>query len=268
MRVTGGLGVRWTIGDVSERGFQALALSVWGAWRVFGAGAGYTICVNTIDVDEARRRTGELPEPVIWRAAGEVPRWLATRLGPGMAEGVAWKFAPLRVYEDRHELALDNDVVLWSMPRAIAAWLDDRSSRCLLAADVRCGFGQYASLCGPEPRNSGIRGLRPRWDLEAALQAILATRPSAVLTSELDEQGLQVAALSRAAAPFVVGVDEVTICSPFPPHVPHLGRAGAHFVGVNARKLPFFFAGRPATEVRAAHWDAFLPEVRRRVGRG
>ena len=30
------LGVRWTTGDASARGFEALRLSLWGAFRLFG----------------------------------------------------------------------------------------------------------------------------------------------------------------------------------------------------------------------------------------
>ena len=49
-------------------------------------------------------------------------------------------------------------------------------------------------------------------------------------------------------------LDEVTICSPFWPHLPHLGRCGAHFVGTNARHIPWNYYDRPADEVIAEHW--------------
>jgi hypothetical protein len=53
----------------------------------------------------------------------------------------------------------------------------------------------------------------------------------------------------------VVTLDEVTICSPFHPHLPHLGRCGAHFVGINVRRIPWSYYGPPATEVRLKHWQ-------------
>lgn len=37
------VGVRWTIGDVSDEGFEALRLSVWGAFRLFGEDAVYAV---------------------------------------------------------------------------------------------------------------------------------------------------------------------------------------------------------------------------------
>lgn len=259
------LAVRWTIGDVNPRGFAALRASAWGAWRLFGPGARYRVYVNTISVGDARARCGALPEAVEWGAARlPPPPWLAGALDAGMAEGVAWKLLPPRAFPDDHELALDNDVVLWDVPGAVRDWLEGRAPF-VLAEDVRPCFGRFAALCGDRPLNSGVRGLPPGFGFDGALRAALARLPGP-LCSELDEQGLQVAAL-RASGPIaVVGVDEVTICSPFPPHLPHLGRAGAHFVGLNTRRLGFRFEGRAAEDVRAEHWDAHLPEITRRVG--
>ncbi len=259
------LAVRWTIGDVAPRGFAALRASVWGAWRLFGPEARYRIYVNTVAIEDARARCGAVPAAVEWCAAGaRLPGWLAGALDAGMAEGVAWKLVPLRAFPGDHELSLDNDVVLWDLPQAIRAWLDGRA-RFALAEDVRACFGRFAALCGARPLNSGIRGLPPGFDLEAALRGVLARCPG-TLSSELDEQGLQIAALLAAGPAAVVEVDEVTICSPFPPHLPHLGRAGAHFVGLNTRRLGFRFEGRDAESVRAEHWDALAGEVAWRVG--
>jgi hypothetical protein len=258
--------VRWTVGDVSPQGFEALRLSIWGAWRIFGASARYGVCVNSMTLEDARERTGALPVEVLWHdASGQVPPFLATHLDSGMAEGVGWKFSPLRLFPGRWEISLDNDCILWELPAALRAWLEEGDTgRCALAEDVRACFGQFADLCGPEPRNSGIRGLPAGFDLEAALRRVLDERPVA-LTSELDEQGLQVAALSAERPPHVVSLDDVAICSPFPPHLPHLGRAGAHFVGLNMKRSPFLHGGRPALELLREHWARLRPALEAHV---
>lgn len=258
------LGIRWTIGDVRPRGFAALRASIHGARRLFGDRTRYRVYVNTIAVSEARARTGEVPGEVEWYEAPAPPVWLARALDRKMAEGVAWKLLPVRAFPDGHELSLDNDVVLWDVPSAIGDWLAGRA-QFVLAADVRACFGRFAPMCGDRPLNSGIRGLPPGFSLDAALARLLELHPGA-LVSELDEQGLQCAALLGAGKTAVVELDEVTICSPFPPHVPHLGSAGAHFVGLNTHVLGFEYDGAPAEEIRAAHWDALVPEVTRRVG--
>lgn len=152
------------------------------------------------------------------------------------------------------------------MPDAIREWLTGPDPRRVVTAeDVRRMLGQFAPLCGPAPRNSGIRGLPPGFPLEQALRDLLSER-SNMLTSELDEQGLQVAMLERAGSPLVVRVEEVTICSPFPPHQPHLGRCGAHFVGLNARQLPWQYEGRPAVEHLRDHWQRCCAAIGERIG--
>jgi hypothetical protein len=142
----GALAICWTVGDVSDHGFEALRLSVLGARRMFGPDAACVTCVNSIPLEQVRARSGP----------------------------------PLR--------------------------------------------------------------------------------------SELDEQGLQTAALSRTPGFRIVSVEDVAICSPFPPHLPHLGRCGAHFVGLNAKSMPWSLAGRPAVQHLAEHWRRHRPAICRRVG--
>lgn len=263
-RHSSNLGVRWTIGDVSEQGFEALRLSVWGAWHAFGPAALYAICVNAISIDTARQRTGPLPAQVEWiKADGLLPDWLAPHLDRGMAQGVGWKFAPVRLFPERYELALDNDCILWSLPRALQVALSGDQPACVIAADTRACFGQFADLCGPEPRNSGIRGTPAGLGFERAMRDLLQSR-RCVLRTETDEQGLQVAALNLFGSG-VVTTDEVSICSPFPPHSRELGTCGAHFVGLNARDLGWNYYDRPASEVRREHWYETRPLLYERV---
>jgi hypothetical protein len=261
------LGVRWTIGDVSDEGIEGLRLSIWGAWRLFERGTSYAVCYNTISLDRLRASLGAMPCEVLWHdSARDVPSFLRAHFDATMAEGVGWKFAPLHMFPDRHELSLDNDCILWSMPAAVRLWLEQpEPPRCVIAEDVRPCFGMFAPHCGSEPRNSGIRGLPPAYPLEHELRSLLSEVPG-VLSSELDEQGLQVAAVARRRAPEVVTVREVSICSPFPPHLPNLGTCGAHFVGLNARQLPWSLEGRPASDWTREHWGKHREELYTRVG--
>lgn len=259
------LTIRWTIGDVHPYGFESLRLSIWGARRLFGTAADLVVCVNSKELEAARRAAGTLPDGVRWTAVRDFPEWLGPHLDPGLAEGVAWKLAPVRVGAGR-ELALDNDVILWDVPAAIRTWLDDPDPEaCCLAEDLRACFGQFAGRCGPEPRNTGLRGLGPGLDLEAAFRSALAEHPGVVLRSETDEQGLQVVVLTDRRH-HVVSIADVSICSPWPSHQPGLGRCGAHFVGLNARAFPEEWGGRRAREEHEAHWRRRRPEVYRRLG--
>jgi hypothetical protein len=257
------LGVRWTIGNASEAGWQALRLSILGAWGIFGPQAAYAVCVNGCVAEERRSLLGNLPGELTWIQVAEMnPRFLPF-CDESLSEGTSWKFSPVRCFPDRYELALDNDCVLWRCPTAVRAWLGRRSEP-LLAADVVPANGVFEDLTGPVALNSGIRGFPPGFDYESRLIERLRTS-GRILRRELDEQGLQVATLTRSGHCHVVSLDEVTICSPFPPHLFHLGSCGAHFVGLNVRHLPWAFHGQPAMECRLEHWRTHLPELERRV---
>ena len=262
------VGVRWTVGDVSLRGWEALRLSVWCAWRLFGPEAGYVICVNSVALQVAQDRTGQLPEGVRWRVVerAEVPGWMAERLDGEMAEGVGWKLVPAQVFPERWEIALDNDCLVWAMPEGVREFLG-RTDRTLMAEDVDRCLGIFDAMAPAGTINSGIRGLPPGFDLTGGLRSVLdEAGPGALLRSELDEQGLQAATLGRGGAMLRVRTDEVSICSPFWPRQTEPGTCGAHFVGLNSKSIPWNYYDRPGLEVRREHWDRHRAALYERAG--
>jgi hypothetical protein len=253
--------IRWTIGDVSSRGYDALTLSIRGARNIFGASARYVVCVNTVTVEAARRRVGPVASQVEWSdRTSHLPEWLLASLDERLAEGVAWKFAAVRLCGGDHVLSLDNDVILWRMPPSIRRWLEDDESL-LIAEDVFACHGQFARFCPPEPRNSGIVGLPPFFDPEPILHRLLDTT-GIRLSSETDEQGLQVA-LVTSRKHHVVPLHEVSVSGYFRPHMLQLGSCGAHFVGVNVTNYVYSeifwdsYKSELAQKVTKAEWNIF-----------
>lgn len=248
------LGLRWTIGDVSNFGFEALRYSLWSALQLFGRQARYAVCVNGLAVGVARDKAGDVPDHIEWLRSEElIPAWLDSHVDKEMAEGVAWKLCPVRLFPHLHEISFDNDVILWSVPRAMKRWLESGDPEaCLMAEDAQRSLGQFADLCDSRSINSGIRGLAPGFDLDKRLQETL--RGTGIkLRSELDEQGLQAATLSRAGLE-LVGTTDVSICSPFSMHQKVLGRCGVHFVGLNRKRMPWIINGHPAHEAVRELW--------------
>jgi len=262
------LSVRWTIGDVSKFGFESLALSICGARRIFGSQARYTVTYNTITLTELRERLGEIGDGIEWcDATGLLPDFIDQALDAGRAEGAGWKLAP-PLLDTLPCLSLDNDCILWAIPDAIARWLEHAHDSCcaVVAEDVRACYGQFTPLIpGDFACNLGIRATSAGFPLTSALRRVLEDN-QVVLHSELDEQGLQLAAIMRHCVPDRVRLDEVTICSPFPPHLPYLGTAGAHFCGLNANVLPWEFYGRPALDCVREHWLRHRDTIAARVG--
>lgn len=183
----------------------------------------------------------------------DIPPGIRNRIDPSMAEGMAWKLAPARVFADRHELALDNDCIIWALPDTVRRWLAGDAAS-LLAEDVRCAFGQFGDEL-TQPRNCGIVGLPPGFDYEAALTGVLDRRSNVLLSSELDEQGLQAVALQGCSNCLAIPTEDVSICSPFYPGTFNFGRCGAHFVGINTHHIPWEYYGRPADDCIAEHWQ-------------
>ncbi|HZY62968.1 MAG TPA: hypothetical protein VFE38_10605 [Edaphobacter sp.] len=254
--------LRWTIGKVRDRGFEMLRISIASAYKLFGPSAKYVICVNTVSLEEAQQRTGDLPVAVEWIVIthNDLPQVMHRYFDETVMEGMGWKLAPLRVCADSYELALDNDCILWGLPEGMDEWLRSDSG-CLFAEDVDRCLGSFDALCPPGKFNAGIRGLAPGVNLEDALAIVLrkVTMQQGYrfrLVSEIEEQGLQAALICRQRPLFLVRTDEVSLCSPFWPRSPKFGTHGAHFVGMNAQHIPWNYYDRPADLWLQEHWES------------
>jgi hypothetical protein len=266
------LAVRWTIGDVRERGFEMLRLSIACSFKLFGPLARYLVCVNSLSLAEARERTGSLPVVVEWCEVtrADVPEVLRAYSDESLIEGMGWKLVPLRTWPERYELALDNDCILWDLPEGMRQWLQSEDGS-LFAEDVERCLGSFDAICPPGALNGGIRGLAPGEDLGESLEAVLQETSRAAgirlqLISEIEEQGLQAAAVCRMHPLFLVTTTEVSICSPFWPRSPKLGTCGAHFVGMNTRHIPWNYYDRPADIWLEEHWRRHRPMLYEKAG--
>lgn len=266
------LTLRWTIGNVRDRGFEMLRLSIACAFRMFGPKAKYIVFVNSCSIADARERTGPIPAAVEWREVtrADVPKVLRHHFDDTIIEGMGWKLVPLRSYPERYELALDNDCIIWSLPTAMREWLDSGTG-CLFAEDVERALGSFDAICRPGCLNAGIRGLPPGEDLESALDAAIREANECMggrlqLVAEIEEQGLQAAAISRMNPLFLVDRNEVSICSPFWPRSLELGTCGAHFVGMNALHIPWDYYDRAADDWLDEHWQRHRPTLYQRAG--
>jgi hypothetical protein len=237
----GDLTIRWALGPVSDTGWEAFQLSVWGAFRLFGPDARYVACVDTakLELGEAQSRVGALPESLEWIS--------------GAPAG--------SLYPEYKELLLDHDCVLWRIPSSLKAWLRDSQPSVLVAQSM----APLARFGAALQRSSGMRGLPARFDHEGSLQTLLGLQPWELRLS-LDALGVDDAALFCGRKLHVVSADDVAIASPFPPHTAGLGRCGARFVGLRAKSYPWSLGGRPAEAHIGEFWKRHLPEVRRRVG--
>ncbi|MFL6306715.1 MAG: hypothetical protein ACJ72H_24545 [Candidatus Sulfotelmatobacter sp.] len=249
-----------------------LRLSIACAAQLFGASAKYVVCVNSLPANEAQERTGDLPVAVEWLETThkDVPAVLRSYFDESVIEGMGWKLVPLRIYPERYELALDNDCIMWDIPDGMRCWLQSETG-CLFAEDVDRCLGSFDALCPPGNLNAGIRGLAPGVDLGEALDDVLReltgrSGERLQLVSEIEEQGLQAAAIFRLQPVFLVRTSEISLCSPFWPRSVEFGSCGAHFVGMNAQHIPWNYYDRPADVWLEEHWQRKRPMLYERAG--
>jgi hypothetical protein len=232
--------VRWTIGDVLPYGIEALRLSVWGAFRCFGATARYVIGVHDLAPSHARAVThvmaGALPDAVAWDGVDSslLPGWLRHA---DVSPRLAHRFAPVLIDRERAELRLDRRCVLFATPPTLAAWLDDPNPRaCALLADL-----------DGEP-TTGLRGAGRGFDLEEALREVLREAPRAIHSRE-DAERLEVEALSLLEPPHLVSAREV----------------GGAVLGSHGVRLSPPLAPSSADERGHERWERTLAELRARL---
>jgi hypothetical protein len=97
--------------------------------------------------------------------------------------------------------------------------------------------------------------------MESRLRALLnGTR----MTSECDEQGLQVAMIPSEPHRLVT-IEEVSISGYFRPHLLDPGSGGAHFVGVNAKRSACIWQGRSVEQYAHEFWDGRRAQVEERI---
>jgi len=107
-----------------------------------------------------RRRSGARPGSTSAAAFGMVTR----HVDPKMAEGVAWKFAPVRLFPTPMRSR--------SITTSSCGRFRRRCSNGLTTAtpahgeDVQRCLGQFSNLCDCGPVNSAYRGIPPGFDLE------------------------------------------------------------------------------------------------------
>jgi hypothetical protein len=147
--------------------------------------------------------------------------------------GVAWKVYPARIDSSRHEICIDNDIILQDRVPQFSTFLE--SDCVLMLEDIYRAYGRFESFIPPEyVINAGLYGMPPNFDLQKYVDFYIDRWEKNAFgvhdkSETFDEQGLVTMALlsyhSRVVIPNSVVVDST--CK-FDPKV-----AGWHFISLN-----------------------------------
>jgi hypothetical protein len=165
--------LRWTIGPVHDAGFQILSHSVKLIKKVY-SDFDFYILYNGLNVNQLDFISG-LGVPLIKQD------------GKGLeceASDVAWKLYPPRLDISRHEIFVDNDLILYKPLEEIEWFLKQNNGFIVTEGEGRL----YGNKRVPEniKINSGLFGIPPNFDFAQAINTICSKR---CWQNRYDEQG-------------------------------------------------------------------------------
>lgn len=217
---------RWTIGSTNKYGYECLLESIKAFTSFYDVDV--IICHNC-EADNLHNNqatiSGQFPlfDQRIWASQQSVP-----------PKGVAWKLYPSRLDINRHEVQIDNDIILTDRVEEIDQFF---SSDCtLLLEESSRTYGQFEKYVPPNYCiNSGIFGLPPGFDLQKYVDFYVHSWEKNALgehdkNETFDEQGLVAFALLSYRKYVIIPQSSITNCE----HELKQGK-GCHFVGLNRR---------------------------------
>lgn len=213
---------RWTVGPVHPTGLEILTHSVRRFRKCFGDLFDLVVCYNQISPTRLAHLGVKLYDQSV---ASDV-------VGSDSA-GFAWKLRPPRLRMHRHELILDNDLIVEDGGVVREFLLGNRP---YATEGTRRLFGRFGGMVPAGVRvNSGFIGLPPGFDFGRALAEKKGPEP---LRDWGDEQGL-VAATLCSVPHKLIPLSRIYVCDSDYRKTPD----GTHFVRANSG--------------RREHWQAY-----------
>lgn len=235
--------VRWTIGNTRPDGFECLKLSVDSFVAIYDVEP--IICFNCSTEIISKQHLDNLATLIDQRehVGSCVPS----------PKGVAWKLYPPRLAPDRHEIIIDNDLILVKRVPQIDEFFG--SDCTLLLSETGCTYGRFSKHVPPGYHiNSGLYGMPPGFNLQKFVDFYVGDEWEENAKAEhkdsktFDEQGLIAIALASYPRQIIIPHKYITNCE----HHLQDGH-GYHFIGLNRRHFH-----RPYREWRSRSFKLYL----------
>lgn len=214
--------IRWTIGPIFPKGLDCLKQSIASIKHIFGDCDLY-VFYNQMDPELIK---------LIEIDAKIIPSDKKSFfLRPTIGYNVHWKLYPPRLDINRHEIFIDNDIILFKKPKAMEDFLNN-NDRILLYEGLYKSYGFFQSYFEEKDTqiNSGIFGIPPNYNLEEKCKEACEETGFNTWSGKFDEQGLIAYTLTKEKYE-LIRLKEVPIIE----HNGCLGekQCGYHFVGIN-----------------------------------
>jgi hypothetical protein len=221
--------IRWTVGSVSDCGFDCLIKSVELMKGILGCTCEYAICYNNL----TKNQMDSLPKVDIVIDA-ESYSFLYDTLKPETRYGTAWKLYPARIRKESHEIILDNDIVLYKLPKKIINFLSSNDI-VLTKSFIRSYYGVLEELVPDNFNiNTGVLCLPPNYDFEKEIDYNIK-KFKIKWEDHFSEQTLIAHIMSKYKCELIDTSEIFVTAEEF-----NLGSCGVHFVGLNKGKDEFW----------------------------
>lgn len=215
--------VKWTIGPTNPQGYESLEFSISSFQKFYDAeiiichncpAANLPSVIKNFELIDQRKLSLSGPKPI----------------------GVAWKLYPPRIDINRHELSVDNDLILNQKIDEIENFFTSDST--LLLEDNSRTYGRFESHVPLGFQiNSGLYGMPPGFDLEPYIKFYAGKEWQKNAFAQydssetFDEQGLIALALLNYTRYVIISNKSITNCE----NQLNIGQ-GCHFIGLNRNK--------------------------------
>lgn len=215
--------IRWTIGPVSNLGFDILKESI-RLVKNFYPEFNTIICFNQLNSEQIRKLE-KLSN--LYEQKHEILEYKPT------AEN--WKIYPPRLSPTTHEIWLDNDVLITKKLSFIEDFLKT-STRSLLCEGLYRNYGKYDKNVNIKKNiNSGLFGVPPNFDFEIAIKKFCSNDVDRFWSLRFDDQGI-VAGILGELDPIIIPKSQIALLMPKDKFVP---ASAYHFLESNKSQIHY-----------------------------
>lgn len=217
--------IRWTIGPVSDNGFECLNYSYKKIFEIYGDYFDYLVCYNNLDARQIKKlpRIKQTDQKKLKKEINiEFPK-----------KNPAWKLYAPRFNLNGYEILLDNDIVIY---KDIFSNLLNKENIFVTEAISRSYSKKYENLIPKNFNiNSGFLCLPPNFDFQEEISKEIINLKINKWENFFDEQSLVAIILSKQNAR-IISLKDIFVCY----SEMREANYGLHFVGLNANNHKFW----------------------------